>query len=416
MGDEGGLKAELVAVGTELLWGDRVDTNTVTLSQALASYGIQVRAKTVVGDEEASLARAISDALARASLVIVTGGLGLTHDDITTRVVAKVTGRDLRLREDARADVLAAYRRRGREAPPASERLALLPTGAEVLRNPVGIAPGFRLTERGAHLVALPGVPAEMQAIFDGSVAPWLKGLTGVSAPIRRRTVHTFGLSESEVDQRLSNLFKHAGCETGMLASPKGVELRLRATDEPGSVDAVETMVAAIGSELGAAVYGFDGQSMEAVVANGLLAKRWTLAVAESCTGGLVGHRLTELPGSSGYFVGGWVTYANDAKMQWLGVDRESLATHGAVSEPVAALMAEGARQRAGSDLGLALTGIAGPDGGTPEKPVGTVVVGLAGARGTETSRWRFTGSRSDTKLSFSQFGLNVVRRFLATA
>ncbi len=414
MGDGGSLKAELIAVGTELLWGDRVDTNTVTLSDALASHGIQVWAKTVVGDDEETLARAVSDALARASLVIVTGGLGLTHDDITTRVVAKVTGRDLALREDARADVQAAYRRRGREAPPASERLALLPARAEVLHNPVGIAPGFRLTEGGVHLVALPGVPAEMRAIFDAAVVPWLDGLTGMTASILRRTVHTFGLSESEVDQRLSDLFRNAECETGMLASPKGVEIRLRATGGLRSREAVEGLVAAITRQLGDAVYALDGQSMEAVVGNVLLAKGWTLAVAESCTGGLVGHRVTEVPGSSRYFVGGWVTYANDAKMQWLGVDQGSLVAHGAVSEPVAALMAEGARQRAGSDIGLALTGIAGPDGGTPEKPVGTVFVGLATTRGTETSRWRFTGSRSDTKFAFSQFGLNVVRRLVA--
>jgi nicotinamide-nucleotide amidase len=266
------------------------------------------------------------------------------------------------------------------------------------------------------HLVALPGVPSEMRAIFDAAVVPWLDGLTGRTARIVRRTVHTFGLRELEVDQRLSDLFRDAGCETGLLASPKGVEIRLRSVGGEDAAGALDALVAEICRRLGDGVYALDGQSMEAVVGNLLLTKGWTLAVAESCTGGLVGHRVTEVPGSSRYFVGGWVTYANDAKMKWLGVDRGSLAAHGAVSEPVAALMAEGARQRAGSDVGLALTGIAGPDGGTPEKPIGTVVVGLASTRGTETSRWRFTGSRSDTKLAFSQFGLNVVRRFVAHA
>lgn len=410
------MKTELIAVGTELLWGDRVDTNTVALSEALAPLGIQVSAKTVVGDDEATFARALTDAMARASLVIVTGGLGLTHDDITTRVVAKVAGRDLTFREDVLADVRAAYRRRGREATPASERLALLPASAEVLRNPVGIAPGFRLTERDIHVVALPGVPSEMRAMFDTAVAPWLSHLTAGAVPITRRTIHTFGVSESEVDQRLSDLFRDPGCETGMLASPKGVEIRLRVTGGERSVEVLDHLVAAIAQRMADAVYAFDGRAMEAVVGDALLAKGWTLAVAESCTGGLVGHRLTDVPGSSKYFIGGWMTYANEAKMNWLGVDREQLAAHGAVSEPVAALMAEGARRHAGSDVALSLTGIAGPEGGTPEKPVGTLVVALAGPRGTETFRWRFTGSRSDTKLAFSQFGLNVVRRFVLGA
>jgi nicotinamide-nucleotide amidase len=408
------LKTELIAVGTELLWGDRVETNTVALSDALAAFGIRVAAKTVVGDDDATLARALTDAMARAPLVILTGGLGMTHDDITTRVVAKVVGRDLTLREDASADIQAAYRRRGREAPPASERLALLPVGAAVLRNPVGIAPGFRLTERDVHVIALPGVPSEMRAMFDMAVAPWLSRLTAGAAPITRRTIHTFGLSESDVDQRLSDLFRDAGCETGMLASPRGVEIRLRATAGDRSIEIVDSLVAAVAQRLGDAVYAFDGRAMESVVGDALLAKGWTLAVAESCTGGLVGHRLTDVSGSSRYFIGGWVTYANEAKMNWLGVDREQLAAHGAVSEPIAALMAEGARRRAGSDVGLSLTGIAGPEGGTPEKPVGTLVVGLATHRGTETLRWRFTGSRSDTKLAFSQFGLNAVRRFVS--
>lgn len=406
----------MIAVGTELLWGDRVETNTVALSDALAAVGVEVAAKTVVGDEERMLARALTDAMARAELVLVTGGLGLTHDDITTRVIAKVTGRPLERRDDLLADIHAAYRRRGREAPPESARQALVPAGAEPLRNPLGTAPGFRVAERGVHVVALPGVPAEMRAMFEVAVAPWLADLVRGAAPIARRTVHTFGLSELEVDRRLADLFRDAQCETGLLASPRGVEVRLRAVDPTRTPDVLNRLVEEIGRRLGDAVYAVDGRSMEAVIGELLSAKGWTLAVAESCTGGLVGHRLTEVPGSSRYFVGGWVTYANEAKTAWLGVDRDRLAAHGAVSEPVAAMMAEGARRYASSHVALALTGIAGPDGGTPDKPVGTVVVGLATDRGTETHRWRYTGTRTDTKLAFSQFGLDVVRRFVARA
>lgn len=408
------MKAELIAVGTELLWGDRVETNTVALSDALGARGIEVAAKAVVGDDEESLARAVSDAMTRVPLVIVTGGLGVTHDDITTRVIARVAKRRLVLRDDVLAEIRDAYRRRGRDAPPASERQALLPVGAEALPNPLGLAPGIRLTEGGAHVVALPGVPAEMRAMFDASVVPWLAEL-GAGAPIPRRTVHTFGLGELEVDRRLSDLFRDAACETGILASPNGVEIRLRATGTDRAADELDRLVAEITRRLGDAVYAQDGGTMEAVVGELLRARGWTLAVAESCTGGLVGHRLTEVSGSSRYFVGGWVTYANEAKTQWLGVDREQLAAHGAVSEPVAAHMAAAARRAAGSDVALALTGIAGPEGGSPEKPVGTLVVGLATARGTDTIRWRFSGTRSDTKLAFSQFGLNAVRRLLAS-
>jgi nicotinamide-nucleotide amidase len=407
------VKAELIAVGTELLWGDRVDTNTVALSEALAACGIEVAAKTVVGDDEESLARALSDAMTRVPLVITTGGLGMTHDDITTRVIARAAGRRLVLREEALVEIRAAYRRRGREAPPASERQALLPVGADALPNPVGTAPGFRVTEGGAHVVALPGVPAEMRAMFEASVAPWLKAL-GSGAPIPRRTVHSFGLGELEVDRRLADLLREAPCEIGILASPKGVEIRLRATAKAPSSDELDRLVEEIGRRLGDAVYAHDGAAMEAVVGELLLAKGWTLSVAESCTGGLVGHRLTEVPGSSRYVIGGWVTYANEAKTRWLGVDPGQLAAHGAVSEPVAAMMADGARRSAGSDVALALTGIAGPGGGSPEKPVGTLVVGIAGARGTETLRWRYSGTRADTKLAFSQFGLNALRRFLS--
>jgi nicotinamide-nucleotide amidase len=360
------VKAELIAVGTELLWGDRVETNTVALSDALGALGVEVTAKSVVGDDEETLARTLSDALARTPLVVLTGGLGVTHDDITTRAIARVVKRRLVLRDDVLADIREAYRRRGREAPPASERHALLPVGAEALPNPVGIAPGIRLAEGNAHVVALPGVPAEMRAMFDASVAPWLTEL-GAAAPIPRRTVHIFGLGELEVDRRLSDLFRDAACETGILASPKGVEVRLRATKHDRAADQLDRVVAEITRRLGDAVYAYDGTAMEAVVGELLRAKGWTLAVAESCTGGLVGHRLTEVSGSSRYFVGGWVTYANEAKARWLGVAAEQLAAHGAVSEPVAAMMAEGARRAAGSDVALALTGIAGPEGGSSE-------------------------------------------------
>ncbi|MEO5656509.1 MAG: nicotinamide-nucleotide amidohydrolase family protein, partial [Nitrospiria bacterium] len=331
---------------------------------------------------------------------------------VTTRVVAKVAGRRLTLRDDVLAQIKETYRRRGREAPPSCERQALLPAHAQILPNPVGTAPGFRVNHAGVEVVALPGVPAEMRAIFETAVAPWLREYAA-GAPIPRRTWHTFGLSELEVDQRLADLFDRPHHELGVLVSPKGVDIRLRATGDDRSPQALDRVAQEIRRRLGDVIYAEDGATMESVVGDLLTARGWTLAVAESCTGGLVGHRLTEVPGSSRYFRGGWVTYANETKTGWLGVPPDVLAGHGAVSEPVAAAMAEGARREAGSHLGLALTGIAGPDGGTPDKPVGTLVVGLASERGATTSRWRFAGPRSETKLAFSQYGLETLRRFL---
>ena len=416
MGVGDGVRGELIAVGTELLWGDRADTNTLVLSEALASLGIEVSAKTLVGDAENDLARILSDAMARTSLVILTGGMGATHDDVTTRVVAKVAGRRLTLRDEVLADLRDTYRRRGRDVPPSAERQALLPARAEVLPNPVGTAPGFRLTHEGVEIVALPGVPSEMRAIFEASVAPWLAERTGGAPSFPRRTVQTFGLGEGAIDERVENLVRAAECEVGLLASPKGVELRLRAMGKERTRERLDGVVDEIRRRLGDAVYAVDGRTMETVVGDLLSARGWTVAVAESCTGGLVGHRLTEVPGSSRYFFGGWVTYDNRAKTEWLGVDPSLLAAHGAVSEPVAAMMAEGARRTAGCDLALALTGLAGPEGGSPDKPVGTLVVGLASSSGTMTGRWRFYGPRSETKLAFSQYGLDTLRRFLIGA
>lgn len=403
--------AELIAVGTELLWGDRAETNTLMLCEALAGLGIPVAAKTVVGDSEAALARVLTATLARAPLIILTGGLGATTDDVTTRVVAKVTGRRLTLRDDVLAGLKAVYRRRGREMPPSSERQALLPARAEVLPNPVGTAPGFRLTHDGTDIIALPGVPSEMRAVFETAVAPWLSDRA--ARPIPRRTIQSFGLGELAVEERLADLFTATGCEMGLLASPRGVEIRLRAVGTDRSPERLSRVADEIRRRLGDAVYGVDGQTMEAVVGESLSARGLSLAVAESCTGGLVGHRLTDVPGSSRYFVGGWVTYDNRAKTGWLGVDPETVAAHGAVSEPVAAMMAQGACRLAGSDLGLALTGIAGPGGGTTGKPVGTLVVAVAHAEGTIVRRWEFRGPRAETKLAFSQYGLDTVRRFI---
>jgi nicotinamide-nucleotide amidase len=406
----------LIAVGTELLWGDRADTNTLTLADALADLGIVVSAKTLVGDDEQDLARVLADAMARSPLVMLTGGLGATHDDVTTRAVAKAVGRRLTLRDEVLADIKQTYQRRGREAPRSSERQALLPAQAEVLPNPVGIAPGFRLLHQGVDVVALPGVPSEMRAMFHASVAPWLAERTRGAPALLHRTLHTFGLGEVAIDERLADVVAAAGCEMGLLASPKGVEVRLRAAGEDRSPQRIEAVVEEIRRRLGDIVYAVNGRSMEAVVGDALASRGWTVAVAESCTGGLVGHRLTEVPGSSRYVLGGWIAYANRLKTEWLDVEPSLIAAHGVVSEPVAAAMAAGARRVAGADVGLALTGIAGPSGGTPEKPVGTLVVGLASETAAETRCWRFHGPRSETKLAFSQYGLDVLRRFVTGA
>ncbi|HXF92128.1 MAG TPA: competence/damage-inducible protein A [Nitrospiraceae bacterium] len=425
--------AEILAIGFELLVGRQAETNSLFLTDQLASLGIEVRFKSVVGDDEADIADAIRTAARRADVVVMTGGLGPTVDDVTREAVARITGCPLRRRARALESIKRRLAAWGRIPTPVQLRQALIPAGAEVLSNPVGSAPGFCLEWKGTFLVALPGVPAEARAMAAAEVLPRLqkriahRGGQKPPVPIGRRVLHTFGLSESEVDLRLKGVVpEDSSLRLGLQASPLGVLVSLTASSSatgakrrqsscPGhDVDVLASVFHEVRRRLGEFAFAEGEDTMEAVVGRLLADKQLTLAVAESCTGGLIGHRLTQVPGASSYLDRVVVSYSNRAKVELLGVPAKVIAKHGAVSAPVVAAMAKGVRERSRTAVGLSVTGIAGPGGGTATKPVGLIYTGLDwGEEACLTREFRFHGDREAIKLRSSQAALDLLRRWL---
>lgn len=408
--------AEIIAIGSELLLGGRLDTNSLVLTEGLASVGVEVRFKTAVGDDEADIVAAIRTAGGRASVVILTGGLGPTRDDRTREAVARVTRRRLQRRSEAVSAIRTRLAIWGRAPNRAQLKQAMVPAGADLIANPIGTAAGFQCRWKGCHLAALPGVPGEMQAMFRDAVLPRLRLDAGPHDHVEWRLFHTFGLPEADVDQRCRGLGR-AGIRLGTLASPLGVTVSL--TVSGGLTKARRAMVEQLTAELrrlfGEALYAEGNETMEIVVGRHLRGQGLMLAVAESCTGGLIGHRLTQVAGSSDYLDRVVVCYSNRAKMELLRVPAALIEAHGAVSAEVAAAMAHGVRALSGVPLGLSVTGIAGPGGGTAQKPVGLVYVGLDGGDTGHpmTHEFRFHGDREAIKLRASQAALNVARAWL---
>lgn len=409
------MRAEIIATGSELLSGGVADTNSVFLAEELLDIGIATAFKTVVGDDEKDLEDAVRTALARVDVVVVTGGIGPTEDDITRKAVSRVLKKRLVLSDDALKAVKTVFKAKGKPYPGANDRQALIPAGARLLANAVGVAPGFTFVEEGSFVAALPGVPAEMQAMFREGLRPALEEHVGGKAVIRRKVLHTCGLGESKVNELIQDILKQKRPAIGLTARETGVDIRIVAHEGSGarSRSSVERAETEIRKKLGDAVYGVDGQAMEEIVGALLLQRRMTLAVAESCTGGMVGGRITNAAGSSAYFERGVVVYSNTAKTELLGVPAELIEKHGAVSREVAKAMAQGMRDRAGTSLGLAVTGIAGPTGGTPEKPVGLVYVALATPDGVAVDEHRFLGTRGQVRQRTAQTALDMVRRYL---
>jgi nicotinamide-nucleotide amidase len=406
-------KAEIIAVGSELLTPYRFDTNSLFLTQELNRLGIAVIRKTIVGDVRADLRDAFAAALRRAELVISTGGLGPTEDDLTREAVAEVLGRRLRLDEGVLHDIRSRYERLGRALPPINERQALVPEGARVLPNPVGTAPGLWLETNGAVVVLLPGPPAELRPIFMQSVRPLLEARSS-GVRLAQRILRVAGLPESEIDQRIARIYQsYPDVETTLLASPGEVEIHLRlwSANVSDAERTLEELTERLVMALGEAVFTTQGETLEDVVARELQLAGATIAVAESCTGGLVSERLTTVPGSSLFFRGGIVCYSNEMKVAWVDVPASLLETKGAVSAEVALALAEGVRRRAGATLGLGVTGLAGPGGGTPDKPVGTVFIGLADPAGSRQHLFRFSGDRERIRRAASEAALDMVRR-----
>ncbi len=418
------IDAETIAIGTELLIGGRSDSNSLFIADELGRLGIAVRFKSVVGDERQDIVTAIHTAVKRAHVLIMTGGLGPTVDDCTREAVANATGYRLGRRKEALEGMTARLAQWGRTPSTAQLRQALIPSGATVLKNPIGSAPGFCLTWKKALIVSLPGVPREMEKMMQQEVVPLLRAASESSgrrqrAPIVRQVFHTFGLPEADVDAKLRGLIpSRAPVDLGLLASPMGVLVSLttrgnRSASEK-SHDLMEKLANEVRSRLGEWLFAEGRDTMEEVVGRELIKRGLMLAVAESCTGGLIGHRLTQVAGSSAYVDRGAVCYSNRAKTEMLGVPAELIAQRGAVSMEVAAAMARGIRERANVSVGLSVTGIAGPGGGTETKPVGLVYVGLDDGTGQPIAReFRFHGDRNVIKQRSSQAALDLLRRWL---
>lgn len=412
---------EIVNTGTELLLGQTLNTHQQWLCRRLTDNGYSVARQVTVADTGEAICAAVKEALGRADLVLTTGGLGPTSDDITREHIAAMLDRPLREDAAVREQIAAFFTSRGRPVPELTRVEAMVPDGAEVLPNRMGTAPGlvieldpnpFREPGRRSMLIMLPGPPRELYPMFDETVLPLLRDRLAEAVPFAQRTLRSTGVPESEAQRRVEPLLADLisrGLQVGYCARPIEVDVRLSARNAHAKA-MVQEAESIVRRELSGRIYGENDAEMEQVVVRLLAERQQTLALAESCTGGLIGHRITNVPGASAVLLAGLVTYSNEAKQRFLGVPASLLREHGAVSEPVCRAMAEGARRLTGADHGLAVTGIAGPSGGTEEKPVGTVFLGLADDRGTAVEKRLNRWDRATFKRGTSQQALDLLR------
>jgi nicotinamide-nucleotide amidase len=380
-------RAEILTIGSEILLGELVDTNTAWLSTNLAKLGVGIYRHTTVGDNKKRIIAAMEDAASRADLVITTGGLGPTSDDMTNECLAELAGLPMVEYAEARAHVDEMFRRFGRTPTPSNYSQALFPEGTTLIPNPLGTAPGALLEVNGTLFATLPGVPSEMKGMFEETLAPLIKSRT--EGAIISRTLWFAGIGESALAERVQEFLDASDPTVAPLAGMGKVRLRIttRAATPEDAEKKIQPVADEILARLGEYHFGVDDETLESAVSRLLTGKNATISLAESCTGGLLAKRLTDLPGSSAYFKEGLVTYSNEAKERLLGVPAGLIEEHGAVSEPVARKMADGVRRLAGTDYGLSVTGVAGPGGGTEEKFVGLVWVGISDENGVEAKR-----------------------------
>ncbi len=405
----------MIAIGSELLVPPRGETNGAYVTARLREVGVPVAARITVADDLPLLTAAFRDALSRSEVVVATGGLGPTEDDLTREAAAAALGRELVRDAGILEKLRERFARYNRVMAPVNEKQADVIRGGVVLPNPRGTAPGQYVEADGRIVVLLPGPPSEMQPMFDEQVLPVLR-TRSAGAVLRRLSLRMASVSESDIEQAVAPLYKtYQNPVTTILSAPGQVELHLNAEGATAAeADARnEALAAGIRALLPGKIYSEDGRELHEVVAELLIERGLTLALAESCTGGLVSVRLTEVPGSSRFLDRSFVTYSNASKVELLGVDPALLASVGAVSEEVARAMARGARERSKTDLGLGITGIAGPDGGSPEKPVGTVFIALAGIASDPVKRVTFIGDRGRVRFQAGQLALEMLRRSL---
>jgi nicotinamide-nucleotide amidase len=408
------VQIEIVTIGNEILSGRTVDTNFAWLARALEEASVQVAWHSTAGDSGERIAEALIRALERADAVVMTGGLGPTPDDMTRKAVANVLGRSLRLDEDVLAAIRERARKLGRLLPSSVESQALIPVGAQTWHNRLGTAPGLLLMHDGTPVILLPGVPYEMEALAKEFAIPYLRARTG--RRVESFTLRTAGVSESMLQEKIALLPQSwPGAQLAYLPSYFGVDLRVTVTgDDPERVELVTAKAYdQLRAVAGPVMYAEGATPIEQVVGETLMELGARVATAESCTGGLVAKRLTDTPGSSRYFERGFVTYSNVSKVQLLGVKAADLEAHGAVSAPIAEQMAAGAAKRAGVEAAVGVTGVAGPEGGSDEKPLGTVFIAVYGARGTAVREYHFVGTRNTVRERAAQIALDLLRRHL---
>ena len=409
------MRIEILTIGNEVLSGRTLDTNFAFLARVLEAVSVTVSWHSTVGDSADAIGGAVRLALDRADGLVVTGGLGPTPDDMTRKAVATVLRRPLQLDEPVLATIRARVKRLGRKLPASVESQALLPRGAVAWANELGTAPGILIEHKEKPVILLPGVPQEMEFLANTYVVPYLQKRSGLA--VETFTLRTYGWFESQLHERIGKLPQNWPAATlAYLPSYFGVDLRvtIAATDADAVHAVAERAYRELSERVKPVIYAEGDTGMERVVHQMLLEKKWRIATAESCTGGLLAKRLTDTPGSSQTFERGWVTYSNEAKMQALGVAQADLAKHGAVSPPVAEQLARGAREKSGVEVGVGITGIAGPDGGSAEKPVGLVFIGVSSSLGEAVRRYQFTGTRVTVRERSAQAALDLVRRQLA--
>jgi nicotinamide-nucleotide amidase len=408
------MRIEVLNTGTELLLGGVLNTHLQFIAQALFPLGLRIERQVTVPDGVA-IREALAEAFGRADAVVITGGLGPTTDDITRETVAELLGMELVHDDVVMAAIERRFARRGLTMSPRNRRQAQRPVEATVLHNPNGTAPGLYLAARShssgvtPHLFLLPGPPRELHPMVTDQVVPILEKLLPERPAVEMRSVRVAGVGESAVEELIGDQLLALGLELGYCARPGEVDVRTIGL--PAVLDAAEKIIV---EKLGSHIVSHDQRALEKVLVDLLTQRKETLACAESCTGGYLAHRITNVPGASAIFLGGYVTYANAVKTSALGVDAKLIETHGAVSEPVAAAMAEGARERSGADYALSTTGIAGPDGGSEEKPVGTVFIALAAKdQSTVVEQHRFPTDRKTFKELVSQNAFELLRKRL---
>ena len=408
----GVVRVELINTGSELVLGFTVNTHLSYIARQLASIGLRLDRQVTVADDRAEMRAAVEEALTRSDVLIITGGLGPTSDDFTRDVVAELLGRQLVRDEAVAAAIAERIRKRNIQLPESIYVQALVPVGAQVLPNRNGTAPGLALDHEGRLVLLLPGPPRELKPMFEEYVRPVLEQHFGAQTRFVCRTFRVVGLAESIVEEKVAPVLADLpDIELGYSAKMGEVEVRI-ISHEKSTADEAEKRIR---DALGPSIYGIGDDRLEEVVVEMLAAAHKTIAVAESCTGGILANRITNISGSSDVFINGCVTYSNESKMRLLGVREETLKAHGAVSEEVAREMAEGVRARSNADFGISTTGIAGPTGGTPDKPVGLVYIGFATALCTDVRRYILTFDRETFKFFVSQYALDAVRRELLT-